>query len=431
MFKGYFTALITPFRDGAVDEEAYRALIEWQIDEGARGLVPCGTTGESPTLSHDEHMRITEICIEVAAGRVPVIAGTGSNSTEEAISLTRHAKMAGADGALLVMPYYNKPTQAGMYAHFEAVNDAVEIPIIIYNIPGRSVVNMSVETMAKLAALPNIVGVKDATADLARPTQTRIAMGEEFCQLSGEDGTALAFLAQGGHGCISVTADAAARCVVRGKQPWSGEIRGEPARQVHGRDAPAPGEALVGELRSNRHGAARHRPDFLGPVGGSAGLLAMAQHEPSAKKIIAQNRKARRDYHLEDRFEVGIALQGTEVKSLREGRASLGDSYAIERGGEIYLLNAHIAEYKAGGHFNHEPRRPRKLLLRKREIRRLIGTLRRGGVTLVPLTLYFNERGRVKVELAVASGKRKYDKRAAEKEREWRRQKERLLKSRA
>ncbi len=211
MFKGYLTALITPFRDGAVDEAAYRALIEWQIDEGARGLVPCGTTGESPTLSHDEHMRVTEICIEVAAGRVPVIAGTGSNSTEEAISLTRHAKTAGADGALLVMPYYNKPTQAGMYAHFKAVNDAVEIPIIIYNIPGRSVVNMAVETMASLAELANIVGVKDATADLARPTQTRVAMGEEFCQLSGEDGTVLAFLAQGGHGCISVTANIAPR----------------------------------------------------------------------------------------------------------------------------------------------------------------------------------------------------------------------------
>ncbi len=156
----------------------------------------------------------------------------------------------------------------------------------------------------------------------------------------------------------------------------------------------------------------------------------MAQQASSARRIIAQNRKARWNYHLEDRFEVGIALQGTEVKSLREGRASLGDSYATERGGEIYLVNAHIAEYKAGGRFNHEPRRPRKLLLRKREIRRLIGTLRRDRVTLVPLTLYFNERGRVKVELAVASGKRKFDKRATEKEREWRRQKERLLKPR-
>ena len=169
MFEGYLTALITPFRNGEVDEDAYRDFVAWQIDEGAAGLVPCGTTGESPTLSHEEHRRVTEVCIDVAAGRVPVVAGTGSNSTEEAISLTRHAKDAGADGALLVMPYYNKPTQEGMYAHYKAINDAVDIPQIIYNIPGRSVVDMSVETMARLAALPNVVGVKDATADLGRP----------------------------------------------------------------------------------------------------------------------------------------------------------------------------------------------------------------------------------------------------------------------
>ena len=197
MFEGYLTALITPFRNGEVDEDAYRDFVAWQIEEGAAGLVPCGTTGESPTLSHDEHRRVTEICIDVAAGRVPVVAGTGSNSTKEAISLTRHANDAGADGALLVMPYYNKPTQEGMYAHYKAINDAVEIPQIIYNIPGRSVVDMSVETMARLAALPNVVGVKDATADLTRPTRTRAAIGEEFCQLSGEDGTILGFLAPG------------------------------------------------------------------------------------------------------------------------------------------------------------------------------------------------------------------------------------------
>ena len=211
MFRGYLTALITPFRDGKVDEDAYRDFVEWQIEEGAAGLVPCGTTGESPTLSHEEHHRVTEICIEVAAGRVPVVAGTGSNSTEEAISLTRHAKDSGADGALLVMPYYNKPTQEGMYAHYKAVNDAVDIPQIIYNIPGRSVVDMSVETMARCAELPNVVGVKDATADVGRPTRTRTAIGEEFCQLSGEDGTILGFLAQGGDGCISVTANVAPR----------------------------------------------------------------------------------------------------------------------------------------------------------------------------------------------------------------------------
>jgi len=220
MFKGYFTALITPFSNGAIDEAAYGDFIEWQISEGAAGLVPCGTTGESPTLSHDEHMRVTELCVEVAAGRVPVIAGTGSNSTDEAISLTQHAKKAGADGALLVMPYYNKPTQDGMYAHFKAINDAADIPQIIYNIPGRSVVDMSVETMARLAKLPNIVGVKDATADLTRPTLTRIEIGTDFCQLTGEDGSALSFFAQGGHGCISVTANIAPRLCAAMFKAW-------------------------------------------------------------------------------------------------------------------------------------------------------------------------------------------------------------------
>ena len=224
MLEGYFTALITPMRDGAVDEEAYRGFIEWQIAEGAAGLVPCGTTGESPTLSHEEHMRVTDICIDVARGRVPVIAGTGSNSTAEAIELTRHAKQAGADAALLVMPYYNKPTQEGMYRHFKAVQDAVALPQIIYNIPGRSVVNMSVETMARLAELPNIAGVKDATADLTRPTLTRMAIpgaiAGDFAQLSGEDGTAIGFFAQGGHGCISVTANIAPRACAEFFAAW-------------------------------------------------------------------------------------------------------------------------------------------------------------------------------------------------------------------
>jgi 4-hydroxy-tetrahydrodipicolinate synthase len=220
MLQGYVTALITPMRDGAVDEEAFRTLVEWQIAEGVNGLVPCGTTGESPTLSHDEHMRVTEICIEVAKGRVPVLAGTGSNSTEEAILLTRHAKEAGADAALLVMPYYNKPSQEGMYRHFKAVQDAVDLPQYIYNIPGRSVVNMSVETMARLAELPNIVGVKDATADLTRPTLTRLAIPGDFNQMSGEDGTVLAFLAQGGHGCISVTANVAPRACAEFYAAW-------------------------------------------------------------------------------------------------------------------------------------------------------------------------------------------------------------------
>jgi 4-hydroxy-tetrahydrodipicolinate synthase len=209
MFKGSFTALITPFRGGKVDEPAYRDLVARQIAAGTHGLVPCGTTGESPTLSHEEHMRVTEICVEVAARKVPVIAGTGSNATEEAIMLQRHAKKAGADAGLVVTPYYNKPTQAGLIAHYRAIADAVDLPIVIYNIPGRSVIDMTVATMAELAKHPNIVGVKDATADLARPLRTRLACGADFCQLSGEDATAVPFLAQGGVGCISVTSNIA------------------------------------------------------------------------------------------------------------------------------------------------------------------------------------------------------------------------------
>ncbi len=220
MFKGSITALVTPFRDGAVDEDAFKKLVEWQIAEGIDGLVPCGTTGESPTLSHAEHKRVVELCIAASGKRVPVIAGTGSNSTAEAIELTRHAKVAGADAALLVMPYYNRPTPEGQYQHYKAVHDAVEIPIIIYNIPGRSAVDMSVDTMARLAKLPRIIGVKDATADLARPMLTRMACGADFCQVSGEDATTLPFLAQGGHGCISVTANVAPRLTAELQIAW-------------------------------------------------------------------------------------------------------------------------------------------------------------------------------------------------------------------
>ena len=204
MFHGSIVALITPFRNGGIDEAALGALVEWHIDQGTHGLVPVGTTGESPTLSHTEHERVVELVIEAAAGRVPVIAGTGSNSTAEAISLSRHAKQVGADGILVVTPYYNKPTQEGLYAHFKAIHDAVDLPLIIYNIPGRSVVDMSVDTMAALAQLPNVVGVKDATCDLARPLLTTLACGDDFCQLSGEDITALAFLANGGDQCAEV-----------------------------------------------------------------------------------------------------------------------------------------------------------------------------------------------------------------------------------
>lgn len=209
MFKGSIVALITPFKNGAVDKDAFARLVEWHIEQGTHGLVPCGTTGESPTLSHEEDMAVVEQCVEVAAGRVPVIAGTGSNNTAEALVLTEHAKKVGADGALVVTPYYNKPTQEGLYQHFKALNDAVDIPIIIYNIPPRSVIDMSVETMARLYKLPNIVGVKDATGDIGRVSLQRQAMGPDFCQLSGEDATALGFMAHGGHGCISVAANVA------------------------------------------------------------------------------------------------------------------------------------------------------------------------------------------------------------------------------
>ena len=211
MFQGSFVALITPFRDGEVDEQAFQSLVEWHIREGTHGLVPCGTTGESPTLSHAEHKRVVELCIEAAAGRVPVIAGAGSNSTREAIELTEHAKEAGADATLHVTPYYNKPTQEGLYHHFKAIADAVDLPVFIYNIPGRSVVNMSNDTMARLAEMTQIVGVKDATADIARVSSQRLLMGSDFIQLSGEDATALALMAHGGHGCISVTANLAPR----------------------------------------------------------------------------------------------------------------------------------------------------------------------------------------------------------------------------
>jgi 4-hydroxy-tetrahydrodipicolinate synthase len=210
-FRGSFTALVTPFDNGSIDEKAFRKLVDWQIEEGTHGLVPVGTTGESPTLSHAEHHRVVEWCIDQAKGRVPVIAGSGSNSTREAIELSQHAEKAGADAVLVVTPYYNKPTQEGMYQHFKAVNDAIGIPIIIYNIPARSVIDMSVDTMTRLFELKNIAGVKDATANVLRVSQQRAAMGEGFNQLSGEDGTCIGFMAHGGHGCISVTANVAPR----------------------------------------------------------------------------------------------------------------------------------------------------------------------------------------------------------------------------
>jgi 4-hydroxy-tetrahydrodipicolinate synthase len=237
MFRGSFVALITPFRNGAIDEDCLQSLVEWHVEQGTDGLVPVGTTGESPTLSHAEHRRVVELVIEAAAGRLPVIAGAGSNATAEAIELGQHAKDSGADAILVVTPYYNKPTQAGLYAHYKAIHDAVDLPIIIYNIPGRSVVDMAVETMAALARLPNIVGVKDATCDLVRPLLTTTACGPDFAQLSGEDGTWLAFLAHGGHGCISVTANVAPHLCTQMQKAWD---RGEPreALTIHRRLMP-------------------------------------------------------------------------------------------------------------------------------------------------------------------------------------------------
>ena len=260
MFKGSLVALITPMReDGSVDEKAYAEFVDWQIKEGTNGVVPVGTTGESPTLSHDEHRRVVEIAVEVAKGRVPVIAGAGSNSTAEAIELTRHAKEAGADAALIVTPYYNKPTQEGMYLHFLAIANAVDLPIIIYNIPPRSVVDMSVETMARLAKHKNIVGVKDATANLVRPLHTRIACGDNFCQLSGEDHTALSFNAAGGVGCISVTGNVAPRLVSDMQTAWA-EGRVKDAMDIQNRLVPLH-DALFAETNP---GPAKFAASLLG-----------------------------------------------------------------------------------------------------------------------------------------------------------------------
>ena len=226
LFSGSYTALLTPFKNGEVDYEAYRNLIDFQISNGTHGLVPVGTTGESPTLSHEEHKKVIEVCIEEAKGRVPVIAGAGSNSTSEALDFVKHACSAGANGLLIVTPYYNKPTQAGLKAHYLALAEASTKPIIIYDIPGRSVIGMTDDTMANLSEHELIVGVKDATADLGRPTRLLNLIGEEFIQLSGEDGTALTYLAAGGHGCISVTANIAPKLLSNMHNAWqNGDIK--------------------------------------------------------------------------------------------------------------------------------------------------------------------------------------------------------------
>ena len=220
MFKGSIPAVITPFIDDGVDYDSLVKVLDFLIDNGSHGLVPCGTTGESPTLSHEEHKKIIEETIRIADKRVPVIAGTGSNNTLEAVEYTAHAEKSGADAALIVTPYYNKPTQSGLYEHFKTISDKTNIPIIIYNIPGRSIVDMTIETMIELSKIKKIIGVKDATNDLFRPLLTRKKMQNDFCYLSGEDGTALAYLAQGGHGCISVTANVAPKLCSELHSAW-------------------------------------------------------------------------------------------------------------------------------------------------------------------------------------------------------------------
>lgn len=235
---GSMPALVTPFRNGDVDYDCFAEFVNWQIEEGSSALVPCGTTGESPTLTHSEHKRVVEKCIEAAGGRVPVIAGAGSNSTAEAIDFTQHAEASGADAALVVTPYYNKPNQEGMYQHFRAVHDASSLPILIYNIPGRSVVDMNVETMARLANdCPRIVGVKDASNDLTRPAVTRLAIKKGFTQVSGEDGTILPFMAQGGCGCISVTANVAPALCAEFQRAWQAGER-QRAEEINDRLMP-------------------------------------------------------------------------------------------------------------------------------------------------------------------------------------------------
>ncbi len=292
MFKGSFVALITPFRNGKVDETAFQEHVAWQLGQGTHGLVPIGTTGECPALEDHEQERLIALTVEVAKGRAPVIPGTGFNSTTHTIHATKAAKKAGADAALVVCPYYNKPTQEGLYQHFKAVHDAVDLPIVIYNIPGRTSVDMSNATLARLAQLPNIVGVKDSTNDLSRVTKLRIEVGEEFSMLSGEDGTAVGFLAQSGDGCISVTAnvapalllgdayrvakgrcrdgaahqrtaDAPARGAVRRDQPGAGQIRRLAARPLHRRSASAAVGNYFGDAGEGARRDARRRPAQL------------------------------------------------------------------------------------------------------------------------------------------------------------------------
>ena len=279
-FRGSITALVTPFREGKVDEQAFRALIDWQIAEGTAGFVPVGTTGESPTLSHAEHRQVVEICISEARGRVPVIAGAGSNNTQEAVELAVHAEKAGADAVLVVTPYYNKPNQEGMYRHFKAVNDAIGIPVIIYNIPPRSVVDMSVDTMKRLFELKNIAGVKDATGNVGRISLQRQAMGEDFIQLSGDDITALSCLAAGAQGCISVVSNVAPRLCAELMNRW---FAGDPAGALAIQDKLVPLHA--GVFTEAGVTGAKYALSLLGRVSEEVRLPLVPSTEPT-KQII-------------------------------------------------------------------------------------------------------------------------------------------------
>ena len=280
LFHSSYTALLTPFKDNKVDYSSYRELIDFQINNGTHGLVPVGTTGESPTLSHDEHKKLIEVCIEQSNGRVPVIAGAGSNSTSEAVDFVKHACSAGADGLLVVTPYYNKPTQSGLLAHYNELIKHTSKPIIIYDIPGRSVIQMTDETMAKLAQDQFIVGVKDATADLTRPTRLQNIIGDNFIQLSGEDGTALAYLAAGGHGCISVTANIAPNLLSRMHNAWKqGDIN--TAQEINKKLMPLH-DALFCETSP---GPLKYAASLLGICSSDARLPIVAIAEKSKEKV--------------------------------------------------------------------------------------------------------------------------------------------------
>lgn len=287
MFRGSFAALITPFRNGKVDEKAFQSFVEWQVAEGTHGFVPCGTTGESPTLTHAEHKRVVELCIEVAGGKRPIMAGTGSNSTDEAIELTQHAKKAGADAALVVTPYYNKPTQAGLYAHYKAIAEAVDIPIVIYNIPGRCVVDVSVETMAALAKIRNIIGVKEATGDVTRITKHRIAIGEKFCQLSGDDALSFGQIVHGASGVISVTANVAPRQVAAfNEAALAGDVI--KARELHDRLQPLH-EALMTETNP---GPVKYAASLLGRCQGDMRLPMVEISKASQERVVSAMKSA-------------------------------------------------------------------------------------------------------------------------------------------